>query len=131
MSVKIFFVDHGSSATWIFLENEPMCSQGSTVYQKNKNNFVEGFVMGKNCQKCQKFAFRSTFEIHRIRRSVSFASKFFPNLRIFISFLNFLIDSHCSPFFRLVILLDIYKAYKISTIGDARHDQAYFKNRKY
>ena len=32
------------------------------------------------------------------------------------------------PFFRLVILLDIYRAYKISTFSDARHDQAYFKN---
>ena len=33
---------------WIFLKNAPTRSQGSTVYQKNKNNSVEGFVVGKN-----------------------------------------------------------------------------------
>ena len=42
--------------TWMFLENAPTYSRGSTVYQKNKNNFVEGFVMAKNRQKCQKFS---------------------------------------------------------------------------
>ena len=42
--------------TWIFLKNAPTCSQGSTVYQKNKNNSVEGFVVGENGQKCQKFS---------------------------------------------------------------------------
>jgi len=39
----------------IFLKNAPTCSQGSVVYQKNKNNSVEGFVVGKNGKKCQKF----------------------------------------------------------------------------
>ena len=67
--------------TWIFLENAPTYSQGSTVYQKNKNNFVEGFVVGENGQKYPKiskiFTFGSTFEIHRIGRSVSYACKFF------------------------------------------------------
>ena len=29
-----------------------------------------------------------------------------------------------------MILLDIYRPYQISTITDARHDEAYFKNRK-
>ena len=50
----------------------------------------------------------------------------FPNFRILISFFDFLIDSQPLPFFRLVILLDIYRAYKISTISDVRHDEAYF-----
>ena len=47
--------------TWIFLENATTCSQGSTVYQKNKNNFVGGLVMGKNRQKCQKFSLLDRF----------------------------------------------------------------------
>ena len=41
---------------WIFLKNAPTRSQGSTVYQKNKNNFVEGDVVGKNGQKCKKIS---------------------------------------------------------------------------
>ena len=47
--VKIFL-------TWILMKIAPMCSRGLTVYQKNKNNSVEGFVVGKNGQKCQKFS---------------------------------------------------------------------------
>ena len=42
--------------TWIFLKNTPTCSQESTVFQKNKNNSVEGFIVGKNGQKCRKFS---------------------------------------------------------------------------
>ena len=42
--------------TWIFLKNAATWSQWSTVYQKNKNNSVEGSVVGKNGKKCQKFA---------------------------------------------------------------------------
>ena len=42
--------------TWIFLKNSSTCSQGSTAYQKNKNNVVRGFVMGENHQKSQKFS---------------------------------------------------------------------------
>ena len=41
---------------WIFLKNAPTWCQGSTVYQKNKNHSVEGFVVGKNGKKCQKFS---------------------------------------------------------------------------
>ena len=41
--------------TRIFLKNAPTCSQGSAVYQKNKNNSVKGFVMVENHQQCQKF----------------------------------------------------------------------------
>ena len=116
---------------WIFLKNVPTCSQGSTVYQKNKNNFVEVYVVGKNGQKCQKnFTFGSTFEIHRIGRSVSYACKFFQISESSSVFLDFLVYSRFLPFFQLVILLDIYRAYKISTISGARHDEAYFKNRK-
>ena len=63
--------------TWIFLENAPTYSQRSTVYQKNKNNFVEGFVVGKMAKNIKKITFGSTFEIHRIGRSVSYACKFF------------------------------------------------------
>ena len=63
----------------------------------------------------------------------------FSKLSNFHQFFCFLIDSHFFPFYQLVILLDIYKAYKISTISDARHEsarrmphyKAYFiKNRK-
>ena len=42
--------------TLIFLKNVPTRSQGWTLFQKNKNNSVEGFVVGKNGQKCQKFS---------------------------------------------------------------------------
>ena len=42
---------------WNFSKNAPTCSQGSTVSQKNKNYSVEGFIVGKNGQKCQKFSF--------------------------------------------------------------------------
>ena len=34
------------------------------------------------------------------------------------------------PFFRMVIFKEIYGAYKVSSISDVRHDEAYFKNRK-
>ena len=45
----------------IFLKNAPACSQGSTVYQKNKNNSVQGFIVGKNGRKCQKFSLLGQF----------------------------------------------------------------------
>ena len=42
--VKIFL-------TCIFTKKAPKCSRGSTVYQKNQNNFVWGFKMGGDRQK--------------------------------------------------------------------------------
>ena len=38
-------------STWIFMKKAPTYSRGSTVYQKNKNNFVEDFKMGGDRQK--------------------------------------------------------------------------------
>ena len=32
-----------------------MYSRGSTVYEKNKNNFDSGYEMGRKGQKCRKF----------------------------------------------------------------------------
>ena len=32
-----------------------MYSRGSTVYEKNKNNFALGYEMGRKGQKCRKF----------------------------------------------------------------------------
>ena len=76
------------------------------------------------------FTFESIFEIRRIGRLVPDACKDFQIFEFSSVFFDFLIDSQPFPFFRLVILLDIYRAYKISTTSDARHDEAYFKNRK-
>ena len=33
------------------MKNAPTCSRGSTVCQKNKDNFVEGFEIGGDRQK--------------------------------------------------------------------------------
>ena len=77
--------------TWIVLENVPTCSQGSTVYQKNKNNFVKGFVMGKNRQKCQKFSLLDRFLkltelVDQYLMHVNFSK--FSNFHQFFRFLN-------------------------------------------
>ena len=79
--------------TWIVLENVPTCSQGSTVYQKNKNNFVKGFVMGKNRQKCQKFSLLDRFLkltelVDQYLMHVNFSK--FSNFHQFFRFLNWL-----------------------------------------
>ena len=69
-----------------FLKNAPTCSQGSTVYQKNKNNSVEGFVVGKNGQKCQRFSL-----LGQLLKFIVSVDQYLMhvNLRIFISFLDF------------------------------------------
>ena len=63
LQVKISAISRGDTVilikknlTWIFLKNTPTCSQESTVFQKNKNNSVEGFIVGQTGQKCQKFS---------------------------------------------------------------------------
>ena len=68
-----------------------MCSQGSTVYQKNKNNFVEGFVMAKNRQKCQKFSLSGqllefTESVDQYLMHVNFSKS--PNFHQFFRFFN-------------------------------------------
>ena len=78
----------------------------------------------------KNFHFRIDF-CNYLNQSISIWSmQIFSKFRLFISFFDFFIDSQPLPFFRLAILLDIYRAYKMSTFSDVRHDQAYFKNRK-
>ena len=77
--------------TGIFLKNAPMCSQRSTVYQKNKNNFVEGFVVGENGQKCQKFSLlgrlsKFTESVDQYLLHVNYFK--FSNFRQFFRFFN-------------------------------------------
>ena len=77
--------------TRIFLKNAPTCSQGSVVYQKNKNNSVEGFVVGKNGQKCQKFSLlgqllKSTQSVDQYFMHVNFSKS--PNFHQFFRFFN-------------------------------------------
>ena len=78
--------------TWIFfLKNAPKCSQGSTVHQKNKNYPVEGFVVGKNSQKCQKFSLlaqllKSTESVDQYLMHVNFSKS--PNFHQFFRFFN-------------------------------------------
>ena len=41
---------------WLgFKKKEPPYSRGSTVYEKNRNNFHWGYEMGEKGQKCRKF----------------------------------------------------------------------------
>ena len=113
--------------TWIFLKNSSTCSQGSTVYQKNKNNFVGGFVMGENHQKSQKFSL--LVRVLKLSESVDqylfHVNCFkFSNFHQFFRFFNWL---PIPPIFSTSdIIRYIYRAYKISTISDVRHDEAYF-----
>ena len=77
--------------TWIVLENVPTCSQGSTVYQKNTNNFVKGFVMGKNRQKCQKVSLLGRLlkfieSVDQYLMHVNFSK--YPNFYQFFRFFN-------------------------------------------
>ena len=77
--------------TWIFLKNAPTCAQGSSVYQKNKNNSVEGFVAGENGQKCQKFSLlgelmKLTESIDQYIMHVDFLKS--PNFHQFFRFFN-------------------------------------------
>ena len=79
--------------TWIFLKNAPTCSQGSTVYKKNKNNSVESFVVGKNGQKCQKFSLQGqllkfTESVDQYLMLVNFSKS--PNFHQFFRFFNWL-----------------------------------------
>ena len=77
--------------TWIFLKNAPTWSQGSTVYQKNKNNSVEGFVVGKNGKKCQNFSL-----LGRLLKFIDSVDQYFmhvnfsksPNFHQFFRFFN-------------------------------------------
>ena len=113
-------------STSILLKSAPTCPKGWTVYRKNKNNFVECFKMGGNHQKCRKFS-----RLNRFLKIVESVDQYLMHVnysyfRIFSSFFDFLIDSQPLPFFRLMILIDMYRAYKISTISDVRHDEAYF-----
>ena len=82
--------------------------------------------MGENRQKCRKFS-----RLNRFLKLQQSVDQYLMHVNIskfsnFNQFFDFLIDSQPLPFFRLVILLDICRAYKISTISDVRHDEAYF-----
>ena len=126
-------IDRGDSmilmknfSTWILIKSAPTCSRGWTVDRKNKNKFVECLKMAENRQKCRKFSCLNRFL--KLQKSVD---QYLMHVNIskfsnFNQFFDFLIDSQPLPFFRLVILLDIYRAYIISTISDVRHDEAYF-----
>ena len=94
--------------TWIFMKIAPMCSRGLTVYQKNKNNFVEGFKMGGDRQKWRKFSLldrllKAVESILRYLLHVKFSefSKiqcfFFIILRVSRTFEHVLLD--CGPYF--------------------------------
>ena len=77
--------------SWIFLKNTPTCSQESTVFQKNKNNSVEGFVVGKNGQKRQKFSLwgkllKFTESVDQYLMHVNFSKS--PNFHDFFRFFN-------------------------------------------
>ena len=65
----------------------------STVYQKNKNNFVEGFVVGENGQKCQKFSLlgRLSKFTESVDQNLLHVNYFkFSNFRQFFRFFNWL-----------------------------------------
>ena len=75
----------------IFLKNASTCSQGSTIYQKNKNNSVEGFIVGKNRQKCQKISLfgqllKFTESVDQYLMHINFSES--PNFHQFFRFFN-------------------------------------------
>ena len=109
-----------------FLKNAPTCSQGPTVYQKNKNNSVEGSVVGKNGKKCQKFALLGQLwnsqNSDQYLMQINFSKS--PNFHQFLRFFDWLPLNLI--FTTGDIIRYIYRAYKISTMSNVRHDEAYF-----
>ena len=79
--------------SWIFLKNTPTCSQESNVFQKNKNNSVERFIVGQTGQKCQKFSLlgrllKFTESVDQYLMHVNFSKS--PNFHQFFGFFNWL-----------------------------------------
>ena len=70
------------------LKKAPPYSRGSTVYEKNRNNFHWGYEMGEKGQKCRKFPLldrllKVTESVHQYLLHVKFQKNFSFFLEIF------------------------------------------------
>ena len=70
-----------------------MYSRGSTVYEKNRNNFDSGYEMGRKGQKCRKFLL-----LDRL-------------LKVTESILQYLLHVKFSDFFEKIIFFSLFPGF--------------------